>query len=263
MRGFRARTLAVGMAVLSALALTTMSASLASASSRVDGFSSEVGSLKVQIYSQMCDNNGPNLHTRLAVRNTSRSSQSILVHDAFAIAVYDPPGPIAAGKGQLVHLTSSNRTPQHTLTVTSAGQTKTMTVPESPCSSTTTTTTGGGGTTTTTKSHGTTTTSGDPGTSTTTTTKVGPAGGGGGNPGGPTVVSPGVVTVAAKTTTPAAVKAATTAATLPFTGSDIRGFAIIGNLLVLIGFGLLLLSHRSPRAAAFFQRLRPGSSTAT
>ncbi len=249
------------MALLSALALTTMSASLASASSRVDGFSSEVGSLKVQIYSQMCDNGGPNLHTRLAVRNTGRSSESILVQDAFATAVYDPPGPIAPGKGQLVHLTSSSRTPRHTLTVTSAGQTKTMTVPDSPCSTTTTTT--GGGTTTTTRSHGTTTTSGDPGTSTTTTGTVAPAGGGGGNPGGPTVVSPGVVTVAAKTTTPAAVKAATKAATLPFTGSDIRGFAIIGNLLVLIGFGLLLLSHRSPRAAALFQRLRPGSSTAT
>ncbi len=248
------------MAVLGALALTTMSASLASASSRVDGFSSEVGSLKVQIYSQMCDNGGPNLHTRLAVRNTGHSSESILVQDAFATAVYDPPGPIAPGKGQLVHLTSSSRTPRHTLTVTSAGQTKTMTVPDSPCSTTTTTT--GGGTTTTTKPHGTTTTTGDPGT-TTTTVIVGPAGGGGGNPGGPTVVSPGVVTVAAKTVTPSAVKAATKAATLPFTGSDIRGFAIIGNLLVLIGFGMLLLSHRSPRAAAFFQRLRPGSNTAS
>jgi hypothetical protein len=48
------------------------------------------------------------------------------------------------------------------------------------------------------------------------------------------------------------------AATLPFTGSDIRRYAIIGNLLVLIGFPMLLISHRSPRAAAFFQRLRPG-----
>ena len=30
--------------------------------------------------------------------------------------------------------------------------------------------------------------------------------------------------------------------------------------LVLIGFAMLLISHRSPRAAAFFQRLRPGST---
>jgi hypothetical protein len=91
---------------------------------------------------------------------------------------------------------------------------------------------------------------------------VAPGGGGTnppGDPGGGTVVSPGVVT-AAKVTTPAAVKATTAASKLPFTGSDIRGFAIIGNILVLLGFGLLLLSHRSPRVAAFFQRLRPGSA---
>ncbi len=35
--------------------------------------------------------------------------------------------------------------------------------------------------------------------------------------------------------------------TLPFTGSDIRGFALLGDLMVLIGFAMLLISHRSPR----------------
>ena len=116
----------------------------------------------------------------------------------------------------------------------------------------------GGGTTTTTKPHGTTTTTGDPGT-TTTTVIVGPAGGGGGNPGGPTVVALPVSPTLPRTVTPSAVKAATKAATLPFAGSDIRGFAIIGNLLVLIGFGMLLLDS-SPRAAAFLQRLRRGAT---
>jgi hypothetical protein len=251
------------MAVFAALALTTLGASLASASSRVSGYSSQVGGLRVQIYSQMCDGNGPNLHTRLAARNTTSAPQSLTVMDPLARAVYDPPGSIAPGKGQLVHLTSSNASPGHTIVLTSGGQTKIMTVPESPCTSTTSSSS----TTSTTKPHhGTTTTTGDPGSSTSSTTSVTVSPGGGDNnppsdPGGNTVVSPGVVAVAAKhLTTPAAVKAARTASTLPFTGSDIRGFAIIGNVLVLLGFGLLLLSHRSPRVAAFFRRLRPGSA---
>jgi hypothetical protein len=257
MLGTRARLLAVGAAVFGALALMTSGASLASASSRVGGNSDQVGSLKIQIYSQMCDGNGPNLHTRLAVRNVGSSPQSLMVHDTLANAVYDPPGAIAPGKGQLVHLTSPNNTPSHTLTVASGGQVKTMTIPKSPCTTTTTSSS----TTSTTKPHGTTTTTGSS-TSSTTSVTVAPGGGGNGGPGDPggnTVVSPGVVT-AAKVTTPAAVKATTAASKLPFTGSDIRGFAIIGNILVLLGFGLLLLSHRSPRVAAFFQRLRPGSA---
>ena len=55
-------------------------------------------------------------------------------------------------------------------------------------------------------------------------------------------------------------KAASTG-TLPFTGSDIRGFAVLGNLLVLIGFAMLFISHRSPKAAALFKRLRPSSTS--
>jgi hypothetical protein len=51
------------------------------------------------------------------------------------------------------------------------------------------------------------------------------------------------------------------ASTLPFTGSDIRTFALLGNLMVLIGFTLLYLSHRSPRAAAMLKRMRPGRTT--
>ena len=59
-----------------------------------------------------------------------------------------------------------------------------------------------------------------------------------------------------------AVKAASTG-TLPFTGSDIRAFALLGNLLVLIGFAMLFISHRSPKAAAFFKRLRPAAQFLT
>jgi hypothetical protein len=51
------------------------------------------------------------------------------------------------------------------------------------------------------------------------------------------------------------------AATLPFTGSDIRTFALLGNLMVLIGFTLLFVSHRSPRAAAMIKRMRPERTT--
>lgn len=251
MRGFWARLLAVGIAGFGALVLVTLSASLVAASSRVDGYTAQVGSLKVQIYSQMCDNGGSNLHTRLAVKNTSSSPKQILVRDSFARVVYDPPGPIPPGKGTLVHLTSSRRAPAHSLTISADGQTKTMTVPESPLSCTTTTTKP---TTTTTKPRGTTTSSSTSSTSTTTTTVVvGP--GGGGDPGGGGIVSgAGVVAAGGAVTSPAAVRAST--GTLPFTGSDIRGFAVLGNLLVLIGFALLYFSHRSTRGAAFLKRLR-------
>jgi hypothetical protein len=38
------------------------------------------------------------------------------------------------------------------------------------------------------------------------------------------------------------------------------GFRHHRNLLVLIGFALLLISHRSSRTAAIFSRVRPGST---
>ncbi|MGZ6925826.1 MAG: hypothetical protein ACXVJF_03845, partial [Acidimicrobiia bacterium] len=82
-----------------------------------------------------------------------------------------------------------------------------------------------------------------------------------GTPGGP-VTGPGVVAVGAAVGSngAAAVKAASTG-TLPFTGSDIRGLALLGNLMVLLGFAMLIISHRSPRAAAFFQRMRPNRAS--
>lgn len=256
MRGLWARLLAVGIAAFGALTILTLSAPLVSASSRVNGYSAQVGPLKVQIFSQMCDNFGPVLHTRLAVKNTSSSPKQIVVHDAFATVVYDPPGAIPPGKGMLVHLTSSRRTPTHSLTLAADGQTKTMTVPASPGSCTTTTTKS---TTTTTKPGETTTTTGSGSTTTSSTVVVNP--GGGGDPGGGGVVTgPGVVVVGASLRSTAAVRAASTG-TLPFTGSDIRSFAVLGNLMVLIGFAMLYVSHRSPRAAAFFKRLRPGTAS--
>ena len=69
-----------------------------------------------------------------------------------------------------------------------------------------------------------------------------------------------VVSAAGSVPSSGAVKAASTG-TLPFTGSDLRTFAVLGNLLVLIGFGLLYLSHRSPKTAALLARLRPGRAT--
>jgi hypothetical protein len=45
--------------------------------------------------------------------------------------------------------------------------------------------------------------------------------------------------------------------TLPFTGSDMRLYALLGNLLVLIGFGLLLLSHRKRHGLALFNKITP------
>lgn len=250
----------MGIAVFSAFTLVTLGgSSVASAGTNVHGYRAQVGALKVQVYSQMCDNGGQNLHTRLAVRNTGSTAKSILVHDPLGPAVYDPPGPIPAGKGTLVHLTMTRDAPEHSLTLSGDGETVTMTVPESPCNSTTTTSTTKKppNSTSTTKS---TTSTSKPITSSTlpNTIPVDP-GGGPGDPGGPPVVSPGVVGVGASVANSGAVKAASTG-TLPFTGSDIRGFALLGNLLVLIGFGLLFISHRSPRAAAFLKRLRPTSA---
>ena len=248
----------VGIAAFGALALITLSASAVSADSRVRGHEAKIGALKVQVYSQMCDRGGQNLHTRLAVRNTSSTPKHILVHDSIARAVYDPPGAIPPGKGMLVHLTMTRSAPEHSLTLSAEGKVVTMTVPESPCNSTTTTTTKKPpNTSSTTKS---TTTSTKPPTSSTIITvapNTSPPPPGPGN--GP-VTEPGVVSVGASVGGNGAVRAAS-AGTLPFTGSDIRTFAVLGNLLVLIGFAMLWISHRSPRTAAFFKRLRPSSSS--
>ncbi|MGZ4688185.1 MAG: hypothetical protein ACXWAY_01050 [Acidimicrobiia bacterium] len=254
MRGFWARLLAVGMAGFAALTLATLTfatlgASSASASSRVHGISTQVSGLKVSIYSQMCDHGGP-LHTRLVVQNRSSKTSSIVVHDAFAHAGYDPPGPIEPGKSMLVHLISSKITPSHTLTVAADGEIKTMTVPQSPCPPVTTIPSSSSSS----SSSSTTSTTGSS-TSSTITVPVDP----GGHGGGP-VVGPGVVSMGPSVAGTGAVGAAHTG-TLPFTGSDIRLFALLGNLMVLIGFAMLFLSHRSPKAAAFFKRLRPTSST--
>src|SRR5690349_3524734 len=140
MRTGKSRLGAVGLALFGALTIVTLSAPGASADSRVYGHNTTVGGLRVQIYSQMCDNDGPNLHTRLNVRNTSSTAKTVMVHDSYARTVYDPPGPIEPGKGMLVHLTSSRRTPSHSLTLASGGETQTLTIPQSPCPTTTTTT---------------------------------------------------------------------------------------------------------------------------
>ncbi len=258
MQGLGRRLAAGGLAVFSALSLVAVGASVASASDRVDGYSAQIGTMRVNVYSQMCDGGGPNLHTRLVVKNVGSTAKQIVVHDAFARAVYDPPGPIQPGKGTLVHLTSSRTAPAHSLLLMVDGQTKTMTVPESPCPSTTTSST----TTSTTKPHGSSTTTSTTRTSNTSTTIVTvDPGGGPSDPGGTVVTQPGVVVVGASTgTNGTAVRSATAAATLPFTGSDIRLFAVLGNLLVLVGFALLFLAHRSPRASALLKRLRPETS---
>lgn len=255
MQGRRVRLGAVGLALFGALTLTTLSAPSAGADSRVDGHSAQIAGLRVQIYSQMCDNDGPNLHTRLAIRNTSSSAKTVLVHDSYARAVYDPPGAIPPGKATLVHLTSPRRTPVHSLTLASGGQTQTMTVPSSPCTTTTSTTS-------TTKPHGSTTST----TKTTTTSKpttsstIDPGQGPSGGPGDPGVGANtgnnNAVSAVGSVPSSSAVKAKATG-TLPFTGSDLRAFAVLGNLLVLIGFGLLYLSHRSRKTAALLGRLRP------
>jgi hypothetical protein len=202
----------------------------------------------------MCDNGGPLLHTRLTVKNTASSPKQILVQDPFATAVYDPPGPIAGGKGTLVHLTSKRGIPAHSVTLASNGQTKSMPVPGDPCPVVPPTTKP---TTATTKP----TTNTTKPTTQTTGGVVPPDPGHPGTPGGP-VVQPGVVVVGAAVGSngAAAVSAASTG-TLPFTGSDIRGFALLGNLMVLLGFAMLIISHRSPRTAAFFKRMRPSTTS--
>jgi hypothetical protein len=255
MRGFWARLAAVGMAGSLALLFVTVGAvSTASASSRIHGNNAMVGSLRVSVYSQMCDHDGP-LHTRLVVQNRGTAAKTVLVTDAFATAGYDPPGPIAPGRSMQIHLISSKVTPEHIVTVSGDGASKILTVPKSPCppvtSSTSSSTTSSSSSTSTTSTTKTSTSS------TINTLPTDP-----GDPGNPTVVGPGVVVspAVANGGGGAVVRAASTG-TLPFTGTDIRLFALIGNVLVLIGFGMLYLSHRSPKAAAFFKRLRPGTAS--
>jgi hypothetical protein len=261
MQGLGRRLGAGGLAIFSALSLAAVGASVASASDRVNGYSAQIGTMRVNVYSQMCDGGGPNLHTRLVVKNVGSTAKQVFVHDAFARTVYDPPGPVQPGKGTLVHLTSSRSAPAHNLTLSVDGHTETMPVPESPCTSTTTSSST---TTSTTKPHGSSTTTSSttkPSNTSTTVVTVGP-GGGPGDPGATVVTQPGVVVAGTSTGNGpgTAVKPAAAAATLPFTGSDIRLFAVLGNLLVLVGFALLFLAHRSPRASALLKRLRPGTS---
>jgi hypothetical protein len=255
MRAFWARLAAVGMAGSLALLFVTVGAvTPASAKARVYGNNATVGSLRVSVYSQMCDHDGP-LHTRLVVKNNGTSPKTIQVNDTFAHAGYDPPGPIAPGDRMLIHLISSKITPEHTVVIASDGESKTMTVPKSPCPPVTSSTS----TSSTSSSSSSTSTTSTTKTSTSSTINTLPSDPG--DPGGPTVAGAGVVAVGASVTgggTGPTVSAST--GTLPFTGTDIRLFAVLGNLLVLIGFGLLYLSHRSPRAAAFFKRLRPSAT---
>lgn len=246
MRGLWARLAVVAITAIGALALAVP---LASADSRVPNNSTSVGPLQVHVYSQMCDGlNGAKLHTRLNVKNTSSKAQSVTVVDPFAKVVYDPPGPIQPGRGTLVHLTSSRHTPAHTVTVRADnGATAPVSIAKSPCPPPTSEPTTNP-TTDTTKPTGTT-----KGT-TVTTGGVPPTDPGG----GPPVGSPGEVGASGIVATPASTSAAKAASgTLPFTGSDIRGFALIGDLMVLIGFAMLLISHRSPRMSAFLKRLSP------
>lgn len=238
MRGLWARLAAVGLVLIGALALTVP---VALADSRVPDNSTHVGPLRVRIFSQMCDGFGAQLHTRLNIANTSRSSQRVLVQDPFAKVVYDPTNVIPPGKGTLVHLTSSPRTPAHDVTVHAGTAAATVRVQQSPCP----TSTSSSSTSTSSSSSTTSTTSG---TSGSTVPSTGPYDPGGGGP----VSGPGSVAAPGRGVSPAstsAVKAASSG-TLPFTGSDIRAFALLGNFLVVIGFVMLLLSHRARRNAA-------------
>jgi hypothetical protein len=245
MRRQWARLTVMGIVVLSALAL---SAPLAFAGSRVPPNLTQIGPLQVRVYSLMCDGHGKPLHTRLNVKNTSSTPQTVTVMDEFARKiVYDPPGPIAPGFGTLVHITSARETPAHNATIVAEGATGTVPIPKSPCNSTGPPTT-------------------DPTNPPTTDPTVPPTGATvptipptvPQNPGGgPPVGSPGVVGSPGFVSSPGAATAARATGTLPFTGSDLRAFALLGNLLMLIGFGLLLLSHRSGRANAFFKKLLP------
>ena len=242
MHGLRARLALGGMALVGALVLAAPSATLAFASSRVDSGSTSVGALKVRVYSQMCDGFGSKLHTRLNVKNTASVPKNVLVQDPFAKVVYDPPGPIKPGQGTLVHLTSPRKTPAHSVTVVSDGVRESVAVAESPPGCTPSTDSSS---------------SSSSSTSTTSTTKTtGPTSPpyvpGGGGP----VVGPGVVAGTGGGSSGTPVKAAAKG-TLPFTGSDIRAFALLGDLMVLIGFAMLIISHRSPRMALFLKRLSP------
>ncbi len=238
------------MVVITVIGALALLVPVAVADSRVPDNSTSVGPLKVRVYSQMCDGlGGAKLHTRLNVKNVSGKAQKVTVVDAFAKVVYDPPGPIAPGKGTLVHLTSSRQTPAHTVTVLADGASAPVSIAKSPCPPPTTVPT--------TKPPPTSEPTTNPTTATTSpyvppTVPQGPTGGG-------PVGSPGVVGANGVVSDPGGGTSAAKAAsgTLPFTGSDIRGFALIGDLMVLIGFALLLASHRSPRMTALLKRLTP------
>jgi hypothetical protein len=251
MRGHWARLTVMAITVVGALALTAPAA--VADRSRVPDNSTSVGPLKVRVYSQMCDGlGGQKLHTRLNVKNVSSKPQTVRVWDPYAKVVYDPPGAIEPGRGTLVHLTSPRQTPAHTVTVHAEGASAPVSVAKSPCPPHTIPTTKP--TTATTKPH-TTVTSG-PHTSVTTgyVPPVVPPD----PPGGPPVGGPGVVgAVGSVASSPSSGAVQAASGTLPFTGSDMRAFAILGNLMVLIGFVMLLISHRSVRARSFLAKLTP------
>jgi hypothetical protein len=246
MRGFWARLTVVGITVVSALALAVP---MAVADSRAAPNSTQIGPLIVRVYSLMCDGHGQPLHTRLNIKNTSASPQKVLVVDAFATKItYDPKDVIDPGMSTLVHLTSPRSTPAHDATVVAGAAKGTVPIPKSPCDSTPTT------------NPTTPPTSGPPDTNPTTATTAPyvPQTVPNGPNGGPPVGSPGIVGAVGAVSDPGTTNAAKAASgTLPFTGSDIRGFALLGDLMVLIGFAMLLISHRSPRVSAFFKRLSP------
>ena len=234
------------MVAITAFGTLALAAPLAVADSRAAPNSTQIGPLVIRVYSLMCDGHGRPLHTRLNVKNTSATPQKVLVIDAFATRVtYDPKDVIDPGMGTLVHLTSPRSTPAHNATVVAEDAKGAVAIPASPCPLIPPTKPTVGPTKPTTKPT-TVTTGGVPPTV--------PYDPGGGPPPG----SPGVVGAGGIVSTPASTSAAKAASgTLPFTGSDIRGFALIGDLMVLIGFAMLLVSHRSPRMTALLKRLTP------
>lgn len=222
-----------GIAACSALAL---GAPGAVADSRVPDNSTHIGPLRVRVYSQMCDGYGQRLHTRLNIRNMSSKPEKVLVQDGFSRVTYDPTDVISPGKGTLIHLTSSRLTPARQVTVHQVGGASgQVAVAKSPCPTTPTNPT--------TTSTNPPTTSTNPSTSTSPPTVPVDLGG------GPPVAGPGVVGATGGLTSSAGNVAKAASGTLPFTGSDMRLYALIGNLLVLIGFTLLIISHRKRQAS--------------
>jgi hypothetical protein len=231
----------MGVVVCCALALSAPLALAKPGGSRYPDNSTQVGPLKVRIYSQMCDGFGARLHTRLNIKNTSSTPQKVLVQDGFSKITYDPTDTISPGKGTLIHLTSSRQTPARVVTVHQVGGASAkVAVAESPCPTTPTNPPTTPTNPPTTPTNPPTTPTNPP---TTPTVPVEPGG-------GPPVYTPGQVgSTGGLPTTSAGTVQRAASGTLPFTGSDMRLYALIGNVLVLVGFTMLLLSHRKRQAA--------------